>query len=425
MKVFLDSIGCRLNQSEIEIIAGQFRSAGHEIVATAAEADVVVVNTCTVTSQAASDSRQKIRQAARAGKAQILATGCWATLEPDAALALPGVQRVIGNKEKDRLVSDFLNLPEETFDLEPLAREPLPGLHLRTRAFLKVQDGCDNHCTYCITRIARGEGRSVPLQQVIAEVQQAQQGGVNEVVLSGVHLGSWGSDFTEPLHLYHLIDAILKDTDIPRLRLSSLEPWDLHAEFFRLWENPRLCRHLHLPLQSGSAATLRRMARKTTPEGFARLVEQAREAAPEMAITTDLIAGFPGESQAEFEEGLAFVERMQFAGGHVFPYSERPGTAALRLPGRVPNAVRKERSAILRIVIERSNTAFRQRQLGREVTVLWEATDSTGPKGWRLHGLTDHYLKVSAYAPQRLWNRFGRVRLTALTEDGLMGELVE
>lgn len=425
MKVFLDSIGCRLNQSEIEKFARQFRQAGHQIVDSAREADVVVVNTCTVTSQAASDSRQKVRQAARAGDAEILVTGCWSTLEPQAALALPNVKRVVANQEKDRLVSGYLNVPEEKFDLEPLAREPLPGLHLRTRAFLKVQDGCDNHCTFCITRIARGEGRSVPLRAVIDEVRAALNGGVNEVVLSGVHLGSWGSDFAKPLHLYHLIDAILKDTDVPRLRLSSLEPWDLDETFFRLWDNARMCRHLHLPLQSGSADTLHRMARKTTPESFAGLVEQARAVSADMAVTTDLIAGFPGESDTDFAESLQFVEKMQFAGGHVFTYSERPGTGAVRLPGAVPHDVRKQRGAMLRDVVAHSAHQFHKRQVGSEVTVLWESTDSVGPQGWRLHGLTDHYLKISAFAPQRLWNQFSRVRLIDTTDDGLMGILVE
>lgn len=425
MKVYLDSIGCRLNQSEIEKFASQFRLVGHEIVDSASDADVVVVNTCTVTSQAASDSRQKIRQAARAGDAEVLVTGCWSTLEPQAAMALPGVKRVIANAEKDHLVSNYLNLPEAVFDLEPLAREPLPGLHLRTRAFLKVQDGCDNHCTFCITRVARGEGRSIPIKQVIADVIAAQNGGVNEVVLSGVHLGSWGSDFDQPLHLYDLISAILKETDIPRLRLSSLEPWDLEDSFFGLWENPRLCRHLHLPLQSGSAATLHRMARKTTPESFASLVQQARYISTDFAITTDLIAGFPGETDAEFADSLHFVEQMAFAGGHVFSYSDRPGTPAARLPGSVAHEVRKQRSAMLRDVLGHSARQFQKRQLGREVTVLWEATDSFGPQGWRLHGLTDHYLKVSTFAPRRLWNQFSRVLLTDLVEDRLMGILVE
>ena len=423
MKVYLDSIGCRLNQSEIEKFASQFRQAGHVIVDSAGEADVVVVNTCTVTSQAASDSRQKIRQAARAGDAEIVVTGCWSTLEPQAASMLPGVRRVVANPQKDALVSSVLNLPEAVFDLEPLAREPLPGLHMRTRAFLKVQDGCDNHCTFCITRIARGEGRSTPIQQIVAEVIAAQQGGVNEVVLSGVHLGSWGSDFDRPLHLSHLISAILKETDVPRLRLSSLEPWDLDETFFSLWENSRLCRHLHLPLQSGSAATLHRMARKTTPESFASLVQQARTVSVDMAITTDLIAGFPGETEAEFAESLHFVEQMEFAGGHVFTFSERPGTAAARLAGSVAHKVRKQRGAMLRDVLAHSTHQFQKRQLGCEVTVLWEATDSVGPQGWRLHGLTDHYLKVTAFAPRRLWNQFSRVRLIDLSDDGLLGIL--
>ncbi|HWQ04924.1 MAG TPA: tRNA (N(6)-L-threonylcarbamoyladenosine(37)-C(2))-methylthiotransferase MtaB [Longilinea sp.] len=425
MKVYLDSIGCRLNQSEIEKMARQFRSAGHEIVRAAGEADVVVVNTCTVTSQAASDSRQKIRQAARAGDAEILVTGCWSTLEPENALGLPGVRRLFANFEKDRLVSSYLNLPEEIFDLEPLARQPLPGLHLRTRAFLKVQDGCDNHCTFCITRIARGEKRSVPVEQVLSETLAAQQGGTKEIVLSGVHLGSWGSDFGKPLHLYQLIETILRNTDIPRVRLSSLEPWDLNDAFFNLWENPRMCRHLHLPLQSGSAAVLRRMARKTIPESFALLVKQARKIAPGMAITTDLIAGFPGETEAEFAEGLGFVEEMQFADGHVFTYSERPGTPAVRLPDMVPASIRKQRSALLREAIAQSSKQFRQMQLGREETVIWESTDSTGPQGWRLHGLTDNYLKVSAFSPERLWNQLDQVRLNELTEDGILGILVE
>ena len=190
MKVFLDSIGCRLNQSEIEAMAAQFRAAGHVVVDSPQGADLVVVNTCAVTSEAASDSRQKIRQAARAGAGEIVATGCWTTLEPQAALRLPGVARAVSNEQKDELVSQVLGLPQAVFDLEPLAREPLPGLRQRTRAFIKVQDGCDNHCTFCITRVARGAGRSRTLAEVLGDVERAVQGGALEVVLTGVHLGS-------------------------------------------------------------------------------------------------------------------------------------------------------------------------------------------------------------------------------------------
>jgi len=274
MKIYLDTIGCRLNQSEIETMGQQFRAAGHEIVASADSADMAVVNTCAVTSNAASDSRGKIRQIARAGVDEIIATGCWTTLQPQKSLDLPGVTQVVANDRKDRLVLDVLDLPQEAFDIEPISRAPLPGLHRRTRAFIKVQDGCDNQCTFCITTVARGEGRSRTVAEVILDVQSALDGGTKEVVLTGVHLGSWGYDLSTSLktgfdsNLTELIKAILRETDIPRLRLSSLEPWDLSPDFFSLWDDNRLMPHLHLPLQSGSASTLKRMRRHTSPESF-------------------------------------------------------------------------------------------------------------------------------------------------------------
>src|SRR6266540_4710133 len=268
MKIYLDTIGCRLNQAEIESMAGQFRIAGHEIVASPEQAELAVVNTCAVTNDAASVSRSKIRQISRAGVDEIVATGCWATLQPKEAAALPNVLHVVPNNRKDQLAAETLNLEPSSlnlssFDLEPISRQPLPGLHRRTRAFIKVQDGCDNHCTFCITTVARGEGRSRPVADVILDIQSAVDGGTKEIVLTGVHLGSWGYDFGK--HLRDLINAILWETDVPRLRLSSLEPWDLDADFFSLWADKRLMPHLHLPLQSGCESTLRRMARKTTP----------------------------------------------------------------------------------------------------------------------------------------------------------------
>lgn len=422
MNVYFDTIGCRLNQSEIEKYASQFRAAGHTVVSDPGQADLVVINTCAVTSQASSDSRQKVRQAARAGKAEIVLTGCWATLEPDKARELPGVTRVVPNASKDSLVPDVLGLPLETFDLEPIAREPLPGAHLRTRAFIKVQDGCDNHCTFCITRIARGNGRSREIAEVLADVRAALQGGVKEIVYSGVHLGSWGQDFARPLHLRELIEATLEDTDAPRVRLSSLEPWDLDERFFSLWENPRMCPHLHLPLQSGCAATLRRMARHVTPPAFAALLETARTVAPEIAITTDLIVGFPGETQEEFAESLAFVERMNFAAGHVFTYSSRPGTAATRLPGQVLPATKKARGAAMRAAVARTGERYRAGFIGRELPVLWESSQADGQK-YRLEGLTGNYLRVSAESRLPRWNQVDRVRITELTADGVRGEL--
>jgi len=273
MKIFLDMVGCRLNQSEIELYARQFVAAGHTLTDTPGDADLVVINTCTVTSAADSDSRQKIRQAARLGCGQIIVTGCWSTMFPEEAASLPQVCKLVPNQVKDELVADFLKSEEHVPALGTVHRQPIPGWRMRTRAFIKVQDGCDNHCTFCITALARGQSRSQPIDKVISEIRLAMEDDLHcpgtaarEVVLTGVHLGAWGRDFSPALELRHLIEAVLKDTDIERVRLSSLEPWDLNDEFFKLWENPRLCPHLHLPLQSGSTGVLRRMGRKVTPE---------------------------------------------------------------------------------------------------------------------------------------------------------------
>lgn len=421
MKVYLDTVGCRLNQSEIETFARQFRSVGHSVVPTPEEADLVVVNTCTVTHKADADSRKKIRQAARAGVEKIVVTGCWATLQPHSAATLPNVQLVVSNQEKEHLVPQILHLPPESFDLEPLIREPLPGARRRTRAFIKVQDGCDNRCTFCITTIARGANRSRSVEEVLADVQAAINGGTQEVVLTGVHLGSWGHDLHPPRHLKDLIQALLHHTDIPRLRLSSLEPWDLGKDFFELWTDRRLCRHLHLPLQSGSQVVLRRMARKTTPDAYRRLIATARAVIPDVAITTDIIVGFPGESEAEFARSLEFVAQMEFSRGHVFAFSPRPGTAAAHMPDQVPQSIRQERSARMREVLQQSAEAFRSRFLGQTVFVLWEATSGYSPEGWQMSGLTDNYLRVTACTPANIWNRITRVRLTKVTEKGLSG----
>ena len=429
MRIYLDMVGCRLNQSEIESYARQFISAGHDLVESAAEADLVVINTCTVTAAAASDSRAKIRQAQRAGAERIAITGCWATLQPEAARVMEGVTYVIPNQAKDNLVKEIL--PE--YDLEPLARQPVPGARHRTRAFIKVQDGCDNHCTFCVTRLARGASRSRPIEDVLTDIQAAirnpatrsTEGVAREIVLSGVHLGSWGQDFPVPMHLKDLIQAILQDTDVERLRLSSLEPWDLDEDFFRLWENPRLCRHLHLPLQSGSAETLKRMGRNTTPSAYSRLVANARRSVPGIAITTDIIVAFPGESESEFKESLAFIEEMAFASGHVFTYSPRPGTPAARMKNQVNPKVGKKRNALVREVLHQSASQYRRSFIGSTLSVLWESIKSVGPDGWQLSGLTDNYLRVNAFASQPLWNQISLVKLEKEENGELLGTIEE
>ena len=423
MKVYLDTVGCRLNQSEIETYARQFRTAGHQLVGEMDEADMMVLNSCSVTAAAASDSRQKMRQAHKQGIEEIVVTGCLSTLQPEEIMGMPGVVKVVPNQVKDDLVSELLQIEFNEFDLEPISRESIPGSRMRTRAFIKVQDGCENKCSFCITTVARGEGRSRSVEDIVSDIRAATKANTQEIVLTGVHLGSWGYDFEDSQHLRNLIEKILELTDVPRLRISSLEPWDLDEDFFDLWQDPRLCRHLHLPLQSGSARTLRRMARKVTPKSFENLVVAARKRIPDVAITTDIIAGFPGENEAEFAETMDFVEKMDFAGAHVFTYSEREGTAAARMPDQVHNFTRKERNQALRELTDRSANSFQRKFVGQEMDVLWESVKG-GEKGlWQVGGLTDNYLRVQAEVNQPIQNQITKTKLLELNGRGIRGEV--
>jgi len=416
-------VGCRLNQSELEIFAHQFRLAGHTLTSEVELADLVVINTCTVTAAAASDSRQKIRQAARSGSKQIIATGCWASLNPHETAELPGVSLVIGNLDKDHLVSSVVNIPINEINQKTIQHEPIPGSRLRTRAFIKVQDGCDNHCTYCVTRLARGPGRSRWINDILTDIQSALDSGAKEIVLTGVHLGSWGYDFETPTHLKHLVRAILNDTETPRLRLSSLEPWDISQDFFELWQNQRLCRHLHLPLQSGCETTLRRMGRRIIPKNYANLIHQARAIIPELGITTDIITGFPGETETEYSESTEFIQKMDFANGHVFSYSARPGTVAAQLPDQIPHNISKQRNARMRAILLESSSAYQNIQLGRHLPVLWEKATPTKGGKWELSGFTDNYLRVRANSPTPYRNEIMDVRITGTNNGELVGEV--
>jgi threonylcarbamoyladenosine tRNA methylthiotransferase MtaB len=421
MKIYLDMIGCRLNQSEIEILARQFSAAGHNLVPDPAEADLAVVNTCTVTSAAAADSRKTIRRIARSGVKNIISTGCWSELYPEQALDLPGVIKVVSNAEKSRLVSDLLTLDPGKIDQEPLQRIMIPGIRQRTRAFIKAQDGCRHHCTFCVTTIARGKSRSESAATIIKEINSAVQAGFKEVVLTGVQLGSWGKDLKLDLGLHDLVLQVLKETDVPRLRLSSIEPWDVGPLLIELLLEERVSRHLHLPLQSGSGATLRRMARAINPTKYALLVENIRSVVPEIALTTDILVGFPGETEAEFKESYDFISQMDFSGGHVFSYSAREGTPAADYPGQIPHPLRKKRSAEIRKLLDDSAESYRRRFLGSELEVLWEQMDD---KSQVAIGLTDNYLHVEAYASRKVWNTFSRTKIIEVLQDGVRGEIL-
>jgi threonylcarbamoyladenosine tRNA methylthiotransferase MtaB len=419
-KIYLDMVGCRLNQSELEHIGRQARQAGYTLVGEISEADVMIINTCAVTAKAASDSRMMARNAARQGVGQIILTGCWASLNLNSAASLPAVTHVVPNHLKHQLTRLTLGSPQDDIQLEPVKRQSLPGVRKRTRAFIKVQDGCDRRCTFCVTTIARGAIRSDPIPEVLAEIQAAAASGVKEVILTGVHLASWGSDFKEGGSVEQLVRSILYHTDIPRLRLSSLEPWNLPESFFDLWQDPRLCQHLHLPLQSGSSRILRRMARNTTPSHFRSLIERIRQQYPQMAITTDIIVGFPGEGDLEFEQSRFFVREMEFSGGHVFTYSERPGTAAADFPGSIPNGIRRARNRRMRFELESARKKYQLGFIGRTVSVLWEKATPKDDQSWVMHGWSSENLRVQASGEASWHNQIQPVLLTARLEDGML-----
>jgi threonylcarbamoyladenosine tRNA methylthiotransferase MtaB len=420
MRVNLKALGCRLNEAELETWARQLQREGHRIVDDSEEADLIVLNSCAVTQEAVRKSRHLIRRAARENpKAKLVLSGCYATLNREEAEGL-GVDLVVANENKANLIDiakDELDLPVmPAFSTDP-GESALFRLG-RQRAFVKVQDGCRYRCTFCIVTVARGDERSRSLDDIVAEINELHAQGVQEAVLTGVHLGGYGSDLGYGLD--RLIRAVLERTDIPRLRLGSLEPWDLPDAFGALFENPRFMPHLHLPLQSGSDSVLRRMARRCKTADFARLVDQLRKEVPDINITTDVIVGFPGETETEWKESLAFIEEIGFGHIHIFAYSPRSGTKAAAMPGHVPTEVKKARSRALHEVSEGLKRANFERFLGREFPVLWETEKATSDDVPEVFGYTPNYLRVATRTEpgESLANRITTVRLTAVADSG-------
>ncbi|MGH8580546.1 MAG: tRNA (N(6)-L-threonylcarbamoyladenosine(37)-C(2))-methylthiotransferase MtaB [Gammaproteobacteria bacterium] len=427
MHVYLTTLGCRLNEAEIESWASAFQRQGHALTPQADIADLVVINTCAVTEEATRKSRQLIRRVQRQNPhAKLVVSGCFVSL--DGAQALEGVDVVVTNRDKDRLVAiatDALSVPAmPEFATEPGEIAVFP--RRRNRAFVKVQDGCRHRCTFCVVTIARGEERSRRIGDVVAQINALTAQGVKEVVLTGVHLGAYGRDLGSDL--VELIIAVLNDTDCPRLRLGSLEPWDLHPSFFRLFAEARLMPHLHLPLQSGSDSVLKRMARRCRIRDFETLVERARSEIADFQVSTDIIVGFPGETDQEWQEGLRFIEGIGFLHLHIFPYSPRPYTQASRFAEQVPVAIKRGRALELHALARRMKTGVLSAHLGRTFAVLWEAVRPAGTEGViRYLGYTPNFLRVETTPPTglALENMIQKARLKALAQDGekLIGEL--
>jgi len=428
MKVHLKTLGCRLNEAELETWAQAFQKSGHQITKQAEAAQLIVINSCAVTQDAARKSRQLIRRIHRDNpQAKLVVSGCYATLNEEEAASLLGVDLIVSNKDKDQLVEKTLT--ELNMDSMPVLSTEPGEISLftrgRQRAFVKVQDGCRYRCTFCIVTVARGEESSRPVQAVIDEINTLHQQGITEVILTGVHLGGYGSDLGN--NLSDLIKAILAETDIPRLRLGSLEPWELPGDFFELFHNPRLMPHLHLPLQSGSDSVLRRMARRCKTEEFSAIVSQLRAKIPQFNITTDIIVGFPGETEEEWQDSFNFIKQIGFGHIHIFTYSKREGTKAAGLLNQVNNEIKKQRSRELHELAEEMKQAFSASNVGNEFPVLWEGYSEALDNGrQRVFGYTPNYLRVGCIIDNDVLveNRTINCILTAVEKDFVVGDLV-
>ncbi|AMK75664.1 MULTISPECIES: tRNA (N(6)-L-threonylcarbamoyladenosine(37)-C(2))-methylthiotransferase MtaB [Methylomonas] len=428
MQIHLKTLGCRLNEAELETWAQAFQAQGHSITRNLSDAQLVIINSCAVTQDAVKKSKQMIRRIHRDNpQAKLVVSGCYATLNEEEAAQLMGVDLIVSNSVKNQLVEK--TLAELNLNSMP-AMSTEPGevslfSRGRQRAFVKVQDGCRYRCTFCIVTVARGEEHSRPIQDVIDEINTLHSQGINEAIITGVHLGGYGSDISS--NLVELITEILDKTDIPRLRLGSLEPWELPDGFFELFKNPRLMPHLHLPLQSGSDSVLRRMARRCKTEEFGQIVKLAREAIPNFNITTDIIVGFPGETEQEWQESFDYIKSLGFGHIHIFSYSPREGTKAASLPDQIDQNTKKQRSKELHELADTMKRRFIAENLGEQVKILWEGQKEPQSNGTiRYFGYTPNYLRVACdVAPDLiLENRMVAGELIKAEQDFVLVRLI-
>ncbi|AZR73169.1 tRNA (N(6)-L-threonylcarbamoyladenosine(37)-C(2))-methylthiotransferase MtaB [Anoxybacter fermentans] len=402
-KVAFNTLGCKVNQYDTESMMKLFEEAGYEIVDFKDKADVYVINTCTVTHEGARKSRQMARQAKRRNPESIVAVvGCYAQVAPDEVIKIDGVDLVVGTKSRNELVelvekakeTDLpLNCVEAMEEKEEFEELPVEEFKGRTRAVIKVEDGCNQYCSYCIIPYARGPVRSRRPGNAVKEIQTLVQVGVKEVVLTGIHLGAYGQDLGPDMNLVELIKMLIKIEGLERIRLSSIEITEVDDEMIDLLANePKFCPHLHLPLQSGSDTILKAMNRPYTTEEFASVVEKIRSRVPDIAITTDVMVGFPGETDELFEETYRFIEKIGFSQLHVFKYSIRQGTPAAKMKNQVSHQVKNVRSEKLRLLGERLTLEYNQKFLNKVLPVLIEEErdQSTG----MLTGVTPNYIRV-------------------------------
>jgi len=421
MRVAFYTLGCKLNQAETESLADRFSKAGFQLVSPVDGADIYIANTCTVTHIADRKSRHWLRLARRRNpQALIIATGCYAQRNHQELAQLADF--VVDNKEKGHLLALTQTLSFERRGLgegEPKQSQMLAAT-VRTRSLIKIQDGCHSPCTYCIVPKVRPREYSLPASQIIDEVKQKVALSYKELVLTGTKVGSYKDDST---NLRDLVQRILTSTGIERLRLSSLQPSEISSEFLALWQDERLCRHFHLALQSGSETVLQRMRRSYSLNQYQRIVNLIKEMIPDAAITTDIMVGFPGESDGEFEQSYSFCQQAGFANIHVFPFSPRPETAAARMPEQIKDKVKQERNQRMLGLSRSCRRRFCEQFLGQTTPVLWEK--ETSPGSGTYSGLTSNYIRVFAGSEKPLSNKITPVKLTEFHNQGIWGEMAD
>jgi len=411
-RVAFQTLGCKLNQAETELMARQLQEAGCILVNPDQEADIFIVNTCTVTHVADRKSRHFLRMAKRRNpSALVVAAGCFAD-QLKVADGFAGVDLVLNNQDK-------LNLTQILKDLHLIKIDEACSsitATIRNRSFIRIQYGCSNYCSYCIVPFVRGGEKSLPVREIISQIKQRIDEGYQEVVLTGTEIGLYNRD---DIDLTGLIRTVLGETSIRRLRLSSLQPQEITTSLIDLWQDPRLCRHFHLSLQSGSGSVLKRMNRRYTPQLYRDTVDLIRSKIPGVAITTDVIVGFPGETEQEFEESRRYCEEVGFSRIHVFPYSRREGTAAAGMSYQIDPLTKRKRTQIMLALSKRNLKLFNQKFIGHVLPVLFEQQDG---EYWT--GLSDNYIKVYVKSNQDLTNRMYPVKCCSIKGEGILGEII-
>lgn len=428
------TLGCKVNQYESSAIGDLFRQAGYELVNFEQPADIYIINTCTVTHLGDRKSRQIIRRAAKQNPAAVIVvTGCYAQTSPGEVLEIPGVDLVVGTRDRGRIVTLVesyakgkgpVNAVEDIMESPSFEELPVPSEQGKARAFLKIQEGCNSYCSYCIIPYARGPVRSRLPENVLESARVLVEQGFKEIVLTGIHIGAYGQDFPDQgIDLAWLVTRLAAVPGLQRLRLGSVEPHDINVDLiYAIADHPNVCRHLHIPLQSGDDRILESMKRRYNSHEFERLITVIYDNIEGIALTSDIIVGFPGETEEMFQNTLRAVARAKFAGIHVFKYSPRKGTPAAEFPDQVLPRVKEERSARLIELGKELSHRFARQQVGKDLEVLAEQPHGEDNKLWEGHA--DTYLKVVFPGDELLRGKIIQIHIQEVEEAILKGIII-